>query len=463
MTNNVLRFPDGFLWGAATSAYQIEGGVAEGGRGPSIWDTFCQIEGKVFQGHTGDVACDHYHRYADDVALMRSLSLHAYRFSIAWPRILPQGRGTVNPQGLDFYDRLVDALLMAGIQPFATLYHWDLPQALQDAGGWANRDTVSAFCAYADVVSRRLGDRVKHWITHNEPWVVAFSGHQFGRLAPGIKDMATALQVAHHLLLSHGESVPILRRNGGAGTQVGITLNLTPVEPDSLAEADVAAARRKDGYLNRWFLDPLYKSSYPEDMLAFYGELAPAVQHGDMACIAAPLDFLGVNYYTRNVVQDDPQSQVVQTRQIVPQDAEVTEMGWEVYPQGLYDLLARLHADYHPLAIYITENGAAFPDEATPDGRVFDPRRIAYLDSHLRQAHRAIQDGVPLKGYFLWSLLDNFEWSHGYSKRFGITYVFYPTQQRIVKESGHWYRQVIERNGLTGLFQKNNYPILRET
>jgi beta-glucosidase len=458
MTNDMLRFPDGFLWGAATSAYQIEGGVAEGGRGVSIWDTFCQSEGKVFQGHTGDVACDHYHRYAEDIELMRSLGLHAYRFSIAWPRVLPEGKGKINQQGLDFYERLVDALLAAGIQPFATLYHWDLPQALQDAGGWANRETVGAFCEYADAVSRHLGDRVKNWSTHNEPWVVAFSGHQFGCLAPGIKDLANALQVAHHLLLSHGESVPMLRGNGSAGTQVGISLNLIPVEPASTAEADVAAARRKDGYLNRWFLDPLYKGSYPEDMLDFYGELAPVVQRGDMARIAAPLDFLGVNYYMRNVVQDDPQSPVVQTRQVIPDGAEITEMGWEVYPQGLYDLLTRLHADYHPPAIYITENGAAFPDEATPDGRVFDPRRIAYLDAHLRQAHRAIQactehsrrDGVPLKGYFVWSLLDNFEWSHGYSKRFGFVYVFYPTQQRIVKKSGHWYRQVIERNGLVG-------------
>jgi len=448
MTDSILRFPEGFIWGAATSAYQIEGGVTEGGRGPSIWDTFCRSEGKVFQGHTGDVACDHYHRYAEDVELMRTLGLHAYRFSIAWPRILPEGRGEVNPEGLDFYDRLVDALLAAGIQPFATLYHWDLPQALQDAGGWVSRDTVGAFCEYADAVSRRLGDRVKNWITHNEPWVVAFAGHAWGWHAPGLQDMATALQVAHHLLLSHGEAVPILRENGGAGTQVGITLNLAPVHPASPAAEDVAAARRRDGYLNRWFLDPLFKGTYPEDMLAFYGQLAPLVQPGDMARIAAPLDFLGVNYYTRNVVRDDPESPEVQSRLVMPEGAEVTEMGWEVYPQGLYELLMRLRDDYRPPAIYITENGAAFPDEATPDGRVFDPRRIAYLDGHLRQVHRAIREGVPLKGYFVWSLLDNFEWSHGYSKRFGLVYVFYPTQQRIVKESGYWYRRVIERNGL---------------
>ena len=450
MTEDILKFPDGFLWGAATSAYQIEGGVAEGGRGASIWDTFCRSEGAVFQGHTGDVACDHYHRYADDVELMRSLSLHTYRFSIAWPRVLPEGKGKVNTEGLDFYDRLVDALLAAGIQPYATLYHWDLPQPLQDAGGWASRETVDAFCEYADAVSRCLGDRVRNWITHNEPWVMAFSGHQFGRLAPGIRDLATALQVAHHLLLSHGESVPVLRGNSSTGTQIGISLNLAPIEPASSTEEDAAAAWRKDGNLNRWFLDPLYKSAYPEDMLAFYGESAPTVQSGDMACIATPLDFLGINYYRRNVVRDDPESLEVQTQLVIPTDAAVTEMGWEVSPRGLYDLLTRLHADYSPSAIYVTENGAAFVDESTPDGRVFDPRRIAYLNTHLRQAHRAIQDGVPLKGYFVWSLMDNFEWSHGYSKRFGLVYIFYPTQQRIVKESGHWYRQVIEHNGLIG-------------
>lgn len=451
MANHSLQFPDGFVWGAATSAYQIEGAVQEGGRGISIWDTFCQTEGKILQGHTGDVACDHYHRYLEDVEWMRRLGLHAYRFSIAWPRVLPQGRGTVNPRGLDFYQRLVDALLAAGIQPFATLYHWDLPQTLQDAGGWANRDTVGAFCDYADAVSRCLGDRVNNWITHNEPEVMAFAGHAYGTLAPGIEDQAVALQVAHHLLVSHGESVPVLRANSGdAGTQVGIALNLAPIHAASAAAEDVAAARRKDGYLNRWFLDPLYKGSYPEDMLAFYGESAPAIQPGDMAGIAAPLDFLGVNYYTRNVVQDDPQSPVVQTRQVTPEDAQLTARGWEVYPQGLYELLTRLQADYAPPAIYVTENGAAFPDEASPDGRILDPQRISYLDAHLRQAHRAIQDSVPLRGYFVWSLMDNFEWSQGYSKRFGLVYVSYPTQQRFVKESGHWYRRVIERNGLDG-------------
>jgi len=382
---------------------------------------------------------------------MRSLGLHAYRFSTAWPRVLPEGKGAVNSAGLDFYDRLVDALLAAGIQPFATLYHWDLPQTLQDAGGWANRETVGAFCEYADAISRRLGDRVSNWITHNEPEVMAFAGHAFGTAAPGIADQSVALQVAHHLLLSHGESVPVLRANGGGpGTQVGIALNLAPIHPASPAAEDVAAARRKDGYLNRWFLDALYKGFYPQDLLAFYGESAPTVQPGDMACIATPLDFLGVNYYMRNVVQDDPESPMVQTCQVIPEDAEVTERGWEVYPQGLYELLTRLHADYNPSAMYVTENGAAFLDEPTPDGQVLDPRRIAYLDAHLRQTHRAIQDGVPLKGYFVWSLMDNFEWSQGYSKRFGLVYVFYPTQQRIVKESGHWYRQVIEQNGLVG-------------
>lgn len=447
MTNEIMHFPDDFVWGAATAAYQVEGGVDEKGRGPSIWDTFCLSEGSIFQGHTGDDACDHYHRYAEDVDLMRDIGLQAYRFSIAWSRVLPEGRGKVCQEGLDFYDRLVDTLLAAGIQPFATLYHWDLPQALQDTGGWANRDTVGDFCEYADVVSRCLGDRVKNWITHNEPWVVAFLGYATGIHAPGLKDIATALQVSHHLLLSHGESVPILRGNA-SGMRVGIALNLSPIIPASGAKADVAAAHRHDGYMNRWFLDPLYKGAYPEDMLAYYGDSAPSVQLGDMSRIAVPMDFLGVNYYTSNVVQDDPKDRIVGTRQVIPGGAEVTEMGWEVYPQGLYALLVRLHAEYRPPAVYITENGAACPDEVAPDGRVVDPRRIAYLDQHLRYAHRAIEDGVPLKGYFAWSLMDNFEWAHGYSKRFGLAYVLYETQQRIIKESGHWYHQVIERNGL---------------
>ncbi len=441
-----VEFPEAFVWGAATASYQIEGGVREGGRGESIWDRFSHTPGKIQNGDTGDVACDHYHRYAEDVELMAELGLTAYRFSIAWPRIFPEGKGRINPQGLDFYNRLVDCLLEASIEPFATLYHWDLPQALQEEGGWANRDTVGYFADYTAAMSRELGDRIHHWITHNEPWVVAFLGHATGEHAPGLKDSATALQVAHHLLLSHGEAVPILREHGDADTRVGITLNLHPVHPASESQADEEAARRVDGNRNRWFLDPLFKGRYPEDMLDWYDDKAPNIRPGDLDRIAVPTDFLGVNYYFRDVVEAAPQEKHLQANSIKPQGAEYTEMGWEIYPEGLYELLMRLHREYQVSRLYVTENGAAFADELGADGQVHDPRRVKYLQEHFVQAHRAIQDGAPLAGYFVWTLLDNFEWAFGYSKRFGLIYVDYPTQERIVKESGRWYREVIAEN-----------------
>jgi len=342
----------------------------------------------------------------------------------------------------------VDGLLDAGIQPFVTLYHWDLPQALQDQGGWANRDTVYAFRDYAAVVGGRLGDRVAHWITHNEPWVVAFVGHESGIHAPGITDLPTALQVSHHLLLSHGEATRVLRDNRNERTQVGITLNLSPVHAASEDEEDRAAARRFDGYLNRWFLDPVFVGTYPEDMVAWYGDRAPAVQEGDLESISGKVDFLGVNYYTRRVMAADPEGGFLQVRGVKPESSEYTDMDWEIYPEGLYELLQRVHRDYGVPLLYVTENGAAFADEVGPDGQVDDPRRVAYLRDHFVQAHRAIRAGVPLAGYFVWSLMDNFEWESGYSKRFGITYVDYPTQQRILKESGRWVGEVIEANGV---------------
>lgn len=441
-----VEFPEAFVWGAATASYQIEGGVREGGRGESIWDRFSHTPGKIQNGDTGDVACDHYHRYAEDVELMAELGLNAYRFSIAWPRIFPEGKRQVNTQGLDFYNRLVDCLLEAGIEPFATLYHWDLPQALQEEGGWANQDTVGYFADYTVTVSRELGDRIHHWITHNEPWVVAFLGHATGEHAPGLKDLATALQVSHHLLLSHSQAVPILREHGDADTRVGITLNLHPAHPASESQADEEAARRFDGYKNRWFLDPLFKGQYPEDMLAWYDDKAPSIHPGDLDRIAVPIDFLGVNYYFRDVVEAGPQEKFLQANTIKPQEAEYTEMGWEIYPEGLYELLMRLHQGYQVPKLYVTENGAAFADEVEADGQVHDPRRVRYLQEHFLQAHRAIQDGAPLAGYFVWTLLDNFEWAFGYSKRFGLIYVDHPTQERIVKESGKWYRDVIAEN-----------------
>ncbi|HMQ35309.1 MAG TPA: GH1 family beta-glucosidase [Chloroflexaceae bacterium] len=445
------RFPDGFVWGAATAAYQIEGAVDEGGRGPSIWDTFSHTPGAVHGGDTGDVACDHYHRWPEDLQLMRELGLHAYRFSVAWPRVLPRGAGQVNQAGLDFYDRLVDALLEAGITPFVTLYHWDLPQALQDQGGWASRDTAHAFAAYAEAVVRRLGDRVRHWITHNEPWVVAFPGHYEGRHAPGVRDLRTALAVAHNLLLSHGLAVPALRA-GSPGAEVGITLNFSPARPASASPEDAEAARRFDDALNHWFLDPVYGRGYPAELARRYGELMPAIAPGDMETIAAPIDFLGVNYYFPAIVRAVPASvEPIGATELTPHELvaaghTLTAMGWPVVPDALRALLGHLNSRCAPGRIYITENGAAFPDEAV-DGTVDDPRRVAYLREHLAAARRAIAEGVPLRGYFVWSLLDNFEWAHGYSKRFGIVYVDYTTLRRIPKASAGWYRRAVAANG----------------
>ncbi|MDW7981639.1 MAG: GH1 family beta-glucosidase [Thermomicrobium sp.] len=444
------RFPDGFLWGTATAAYQIEGGARDDGRGLSIWDTFSHTPGKTFQGHTGDVACDHYHRWSEDVRLLQQLGAPAYRFSIAWPRILPDGVGAVNERGLDFYDRLVDALLAVGITPFVTLYHWDLPQALQDRGGWGERATAEAFAAYADVVVRRLGDRVRHWITHNEPWVVAYLGHYQGVHAPGIQDLATAVRVSHHLLLSHGLATQAIRA-ASADARVGITLNLSPVHPASEQESDRAAAQRFDGLLNRWFLDPVFGRGYPSDIresLAPYYE--PPEQ--DAVTIAQPLDFLGVNYYAPAFVMAADGAEPLGIRALTAEELrargyDLTEMGWPVVPEGLEELLVRLHRDYRPATVYVTENGAAYPDELVA-GVVQDDRRIAYLAAHFAAAQRAIAAGVPLQGYFVWSLLDNFEWAHGYSKRFGIVYVDYETLARIPKASFQWYRQVVADNAL---------------
>ncbi len=436
-------FPPGFLLGAATAAYQIEGGVRDGGRGESIWDRFSHTTGKTYQGQTGDVACDHYHRWRDDVDLMAELRLRAYRFSIAWPRIMPEGRGSVNPVGLDFYDRLVDALLDREIRPFVTLYHWDLPQALQDAGGWPERSLVDYFADYVATVVRRLGDRVQHWITFNEPQVFAFVGHYEGRHAPGLTDLEGALQTAHHTLVAHGKAADAIRAYGGTQTQVGISLNLNHVDPASDRQADLDATQRYDGYHNRWFLDPLYHGRYPEDLLALWADRAPQIEPDDLTDLPQRTDFLGINNYTRAVIayQQNPPLDVVDFRL---EGKQRTEMGWEIYPDGLYQVLTRVHRDYGPQGIYVTENGAAFADALQPGGAVDDADRIAFLRDYAFAAHRALEEGVPLKGYFAWTLTDNFEWAHGYSKRFGLVYVDYDTQQRIVKQSGHWYRQMIE-------------------
>jgi beta-glucosidase len=456
MTNMTkLEFPAGFLWGTATASYQIEGAVHEDGRGESIWDRFSHTPGTILDGSTGDVACDHYHRWREDIGLMKELGLRAYRFSIAWPRILPHGRGPVNQAGLDFYSRLVDGLLAAGITPFATLYHWDLPQTLQDAGGWPDRATAEAFVEYADVTSRALGDRVKHWITHNEPWCVSILSHQIGEHAPGWHDWPAALAAAHHVLLSHGWAVPVLRQNS-PDAEVGITLNFTPATPASDSPSDVAAARWFDGFFNRWFADPIYRGAYPENMVAAYtaeGHLpagGPAFVHsGDLKAIATPIDFLGVNYYTRGVIGNPGEAAAAPTpAQTEAANAEHTEMGWEVYPAGLRDLLVRLETDYHPGKLYVTENGASYSDGPGANGRVPDERRRRYLRDHFAAAKQAIDAGVPLAGYFVWSLMDNFEWAKGYTQRFGIVWVDYGTQQRTPKDSALWYAQVIAANGL---------------
>jgi beta-glucosidase len=449
-----ITFPKDFLWGTATASYQIEGAWNEDGKGESIWDRFSHTPDKILNGDTGDIACDHYHRWQEDVELMKLLNLQAYRFSISWPRVLPNGRGQVNQNGLDFYSRLIDGLLEAGITPFITLYHWDLPQALQDEGGWPSRATAEAFVGYADVVSRHLGDRVQHWITHNEPWVAAFIGYQVGRHAPGLKDWTVALRASHHLLLSHGWAVPVIRRNS-AGAEVGITLNLSPTEPADSSVGSYQAARYFDGYLNRWFLDPLYGRHYPADMVASYAELGylpdglDFVQPGDLEAIIARTDFLGVNYYMRTVVGEVPDTaDPLRALRGGPPEAERTDFGWEVYPAGLYNVLSRLHFDYQPPKLYITENGASYgvgPDE---NGRVKDERRTSFLERHFAAAHRAIEQGVPLAGYFVWSLLDNFEWAEGYSQRFGLVWVDYDTQQRILKDSALWYKEMIAQNGL---------------
>jgi len=445
-----ITFPKDFIWGSATASYQVEGAVSQDGRGESIWDRFSHTPGKVLNGDTGDVACDHYNRYREDVQLMKELGLKGYRFSIAWPRIYPQGKGQVNQKGLDFYNSLVDELLKAGIEPIVTLYHWDLPQALQDIGGWDNRDVTDYFAEYAFKMYDVLGDRVKKWITHNEPWVVAFIGNAFGEHAPGYKDFALAVRITHHLLLSHAKAVQAYRQSGNDdGGQIGITLNLTPVYPASDSPEDSQAVQFQDGFQNRWFLDPVFKGAYPEDILAFYQEKykAPVIRPGDMELIANnPVDFLGINYYTRSVVKKGKKDGFDSVEHVHP-EGKYTEMGWEVYPQGLYDLLMRVHRDYNAPNIYITENGAAFKDDKVVDGMVDDQDRLEYLKLHFEAAHRAIQDGVNLKGYYVWSFMDNFEWAYGYSKRFGIVYVDYETLKRTPKKSALWYRDVIADNG----------------
>jgi beta-glucosidase len=452
-----VRFPDGFVWGAATASYQIEGAVNEDGRGPSIWDTFTRTPGRVHAGHTGDVACDHYHRYVDDVAMMADLGLASYRYSIAWPRIQPDGSGPVNPRGLDFYDRLTDELIGKGIDPVVTLYHWDLPQSLEDRGGWTVRETAEAFAEYAQIVHARLGDRVRTWTTLNEPWCSAYLGYASGVHAPGVKDPVSAFRAVHHLLLGHGLAARALRSAGAQS--VSITLNPSAVFPlDENNPGDVDAARIVDGLSNRIFLDPLLRGRYPDDMrehMARFTDL-DFIRDGDEAIINAPIDVLGINFYTPSYVSakpgqpaspEAPGTEGIAFRQPV---GPITDIGWQIEPGALTRLLDRIHRDYPGTPMMITENGAAYPDgPSAEDGQIHDTNRIEYFDGHLRACLDAISHGVDLRGYFAWSLMDNFEWAEGYAKRFGIVHVDYATQRRVPKDSARWYQEVIRRNGLT--------------
>ena len=442
-----LNFPEDFLWGAATASYQIEGAYREDGKGENIWDRFSHIPGKIYEGDTGDVACDHYHRYEEDIEIMKKIGLKTYRFSISWARIFPDGSGKPNPKGMEFYKKLVGKLKENGIIPAVTLYHWDLPQKLQDIGGWANRDTVYSFVEYAKYVFDNLGSQVPIWITHNEPFVAAIVGNWIGRHAPGITDFQTALRVAHHLLLSHGLAVKAYRESGHKG-EIGITLNMNPVYPASENDKDKAAAIRFNEYLNKWYADPVLKGAYPADLLEWFGDrgLAPEILDGDMSAINQPIDFLGINNYYSSFIRHDEHNWPVYASEIAT-GRDRTKMDWEINPEGLHDLLVYLDKEYSGIKIIITENGAAFNDIVNFDGKVEDDNRLNYLYKHLEQVHRAIGSGANVKGYYAWSLLDNFEWGHGYSKRFGLVYVDFKTQKRILKKSAHWYGDVIRNNG----------------
>ncbi|MCD0481018.1 family 1 glycosylhydrolase [Streptacidiphilus sp. ASG 303] len=463
-------FPPGFLWGTATAAYQIEGAAAEGGRTPSIWDTFSRTPGKVRNGDTGDIAADHYHRFRDDVALMADLGLSAYRFSLAWPRVVPGGSGPVNPEGLAFYDRLVDALLEKDITPVATLYHWDLPQELEDAGGWTERATAERFAEYAAAAARRLGDRVGMWTTLNEPWCSAFLGYGNGVHAPGRTDHGDALRAHHHLMLAHGLGTAALRAELPAAAQVSLVLNLAAVRAAGTTPADLDAARRIDGLANRIFLDPVFHGRYPEDVLADTAHLLDwdaLVRDGDLAEISRPLDALGINYYTPTLVAAAEDGDAVRRTgprgdnhageltpwpasegvRFLPAPGTRTAMDWPVDADGLYEILTRLRDELPGTPLVVTENGAAYDDYTDPSGEVHDPERVAYLHAHLAAVARAAADGADVRGYFLWSLLDNFEWAYGYGKRFGIVHVDFASQRRTPKDSARWYAEVI-RSGV---------------
>ncbi len=445
-TTDSSLFPPGFLWGAATAAYQIEGSPLADGAGASIWHRFTHTPGRTVNGDSGDVACDHYHRYADDVALMRALGLQAYRFSVSWGRVLPEGKGRVNQRGLDFYRRLADALRAAGIKPVATLYHWDLPAALDDLGGWLNRDIAAWFADYAAVMFKAL-DGVELWATLNEPWVVADGGYLHGALAPGHKNLFEAPLVSHNLLRAHGRAVKAYRAHGGT-KPIGIVVNLEPKVPASTSDDDLAATARADAYMNRQYLDPIFFGEYPDALAGIFGEAWPQFPSSDFDDIRAPLDFVGINYYKRGVAKHDPNAQIDRAVNVHQPRSIYTETGWEVCAPGLTDILSWFRDRYGAMPVYITENGAAFYDPPTvPEGGVDDPLRVDYLRQHIVAMGEAMRRGVDVRGYFVWSLLDNLEWSLGYTKRFGIVHVDFHTQQRTPKRSARFYGEVIATGG----------------
>jgi beta-glucosidase len=442
MTMN-RTFPRGFLWGTSTASYQIEGATTADGRGESIWDRFSATPGKVFGGHTGDPACDSYNRVDADVALIKSMNNNAYRFSIAWPRVVPNGTGAVSSEGLDYYSRLVDRLLQAGVSPFVTLYHWDLPQVLQDTGGWANRSTIDAYAAFAEIVTKRLGDRVKMWATFNEPICIARLGNETGEHAPGLQDRKVSLQVAHNVLVAHGVGMPIIRANSD-GCKAGIVLNMGPAYPQMDTEADRLAAELAESRSNWWYLNPVMGKPYPQDAWEFYGDDVPEIQPGDMELIHKPVDYFALNYYSRSVVHDPEggEGKVLHQRD----ETNVSARGWEIYPRGMFDIMKRVYDDYPGIPeFYVSENGMACRDEMV-DGRVDDPQRIDYLRQHFSAGLDMIEAGIPLKGYFVWSLMDNFEWACGYDSRFGLAYVDFETLARTLKSSGKWYARVASEN-----------------
>ncbi|MFD8262318.1 GH1 family beta-glucosidase [Streptomyces griseoluteus] len=445
---DLAAFPDNFRWGTATSAYQIEGAVTEDGRSPSIWDTFSHTPGKIDGDDNGDIACDHYHRWHDDLGLMRQLGVDMYRLSVAWPRVMPGGDGPLNPKGLAFYDELTDALLEAGITPSVTLYHWDLPQVLQDRGGWPERETAEHFAAYASAVAERLGDRVTHWATLNEPLCSAWIGHLEGKMAPGWTDLTAAVRASYHLLLGHGLATQAIRA-AAPDAEIGIVTNLSTVYAATDRPEDVAAAHRQDGHVNRWWLDPVHGRGFPADMVEVYGVELPE-KPGDLETIAAPLDWLGLNYYMPAHVADDPAGPAPYTRSVRREGVPRTGMDWEIDASGIETLLLRLTEEYGARKIYVTENGSSFPDRVGPDGTVDDPERRAYLESHLAACASATAKGAPLAGYFAWSLMDNFEWAYGYDKRFGLFHVDYATQARTIKASGRRYAEIIDTHRRLG-------------